>query len=241
MTSPVLLITALLAIPSGYLVAAPEENIAPQRPVSVEQTSGEVVYSFDTASNRTTVVLAASLEYPTVWRRILLGAPAVHAIRAAYEFDGRARSHAPDTIRLSLLSDEYTVAPTDQLLFGEPWPLLSISVGDSVARYAVGFSRRRQISPAPISNAASGYSMQNPRIIVQLPPAVQEIRVSETVTASLPICDFLGLINQKQVRGNVGRLQFTLDSGVVAGLRRFAQESTSPDTRICALDRLTTR
>jgi hypothetical protein len=224
MTSSALWISALLAIPSGCLPAAPEENFAPQKLLSVEQASGEIEYAFDTVSNRTSVVFVASLESRSAWRRVLLGTPAVHTIRAAYEFSGRIRSRAPDTIRISLLSDEYIVAQADRLPFGEPGPVLSIMLSDTtVARYAVGTAARREMSPARLVNAPSSASMQQSRIIIELPPTLQEIHISRTATASLPLCDFLGLINREQVRGNVGGLQFTLDSGVIAGLRDFAE------------------
>lgn len=236
MTSSALFITALLAIPSGYLVAAPEENLAPQKAASIEQASGEIEYAFDTASNRTTVVFAASLEPRSAWRRFLFGTPAVHTIRAAYAFEGRARSRAPDTIRISLLSDEYIVAPEDRLPFEEPEPVLSIMLSDTtVTRYAVGAATRREISSARLLNSSSSVSIQQPRIIVQLPPTIQEIDISRTATASLPLCDFLGLIDQDQVRGNVGGLEFTLDSGVIGGLRHFAEQFQSVDPGPCTI------
>ena len=224
MTSSALLITALLAIPSGYLVAAPEENLAPQKPVSIEQASGEIEYAFDSVSNKTAVVFVAALEPRSAWRRVLFGTPVVHTIRAAYDFDGRTQSRAPDTIRISLLSDEYIVAQADRLPFGEPGPVLSIVLSDTtVARYAVGTATRREMSPARLINPPSSFSMQQPRTIIQLPPTIQEIHISRTATASLPLCDFLGLINREQVRGNVGGLQFTIDSGIIAGLRHFSE------------------
>lgn len=239
MTSSALLITAMLVIRSGYLQAAPEENLAPQKPVSVEQASGEIVYAFDTVSNKTTVVFAASLESRSAWRRVLFGAPAVHTIRAAYAFDGRTRSRAPDTIRISLLSDEYTVSQADRVPFREPSPLLSIVLSDTtVALYAVGTATRREMSPARLVNSPSSHSIQQPRINIELPP-IQEIHISRTATASLPLCDFLGLINRDQVRGSVGGLEFSIDSGVIAGLRHFAEELPSFDPATCAFDRLT--
>src|SRR5256885_15135277 len=77
-----------LAIPGGYVLGMPDAGSSQQRPwlptSSADGFSGEILYEFDTALNKTTARFVASLGPRSVLRRLLLAAPEVHTLVATY-------------------------------------------------------------------------------------------------------------------------------------------------------------
>lgn len=186
--------------------------------------SGEIEYSFDTALNKTRARFKISLASRNILLRVFSGPPAVHTLVAVYEFRGRAPADHPDSVRLSLMSDEYKQAATQYFpLFGVE-PILVMSIGDTVVRYPLGIAQRVEeweIPNIPSSVSRPSRSDEPTRYFPQLP---REIHIERTATASIPICDFLALIYARDVHGTVAGLDFDLNDGVVSGLRAFAAQ-----------------
>jgi hypothetical protein len=189
--------------------------------------SGEIELAFDTAVNKTRVRFSTSLASGNVLVRVFLGAPAVHTLIADYEFGGRAPVYRPALVRVSLISDEYKRASSQDFPLWGVDPILAVSLGDTVARYPLGIAQMVEewlppattssVSPPPRGDDAIRYYQQ------QLP---REIHIERTATAWIPICDFLGLVSARNVHGTVAGLEFDLNDGVVSGLRQFAAKMT---------------
>jgi hypothetical protein len=186
--------------------------------------SGEIEYGFDTALNRTQARFKASLGSGNVLFRVFVAAPPVHTLIAAYEFRGRVPADYPDTVRLTLISDEYTQA-SDHFLLRGATPILVASLGDTVISYPLGIAQRVEewvVPNTPSVVTRSSGDNGSARYLPQQLPHV--IHIERTATASIPICDFLALVNTRNVRGTVAGLEFDLNDGVVSGLRRFAAQ-----------------
>ena len=202
-------------------VSSSERRVLP--PVSESAAfSGVIEYSFDTALNKTSARLETSLESRNVLVRKLLGPPTVHTLIAAYDFLGRGLPNHPDAVRLTLMSDEFKQASADYVPSLRPVPILVVSVGDTVFRYPLGIAQQTEVlvapsspsrvSRSPLGDAPTGYYQQ----------VTDEVHIARTATASIPICDFLTLLNARNIQGTAAGLEFVLDETVVSGLRAFA-------------------
>jgi hypothetical protein len=209
-------------------VGASERRILP--PVSQSDAfSGAIEYSFDTALNRTSARLETTLGSRNALTRALSGRPTVHTLIAAYDFRGRVLPDYPDSIRLTLVSDEFEHASSDYVPLFRVVPILAVSVGDTVYRYPLGIAQTTEdllapnvpsrVSLSPSGDAPIGYSQQ----------VTHEIHIARTATASIPICDFLTLVSARNLQGTAAGLDFHLDEAVVSGLRAFAVKM-NPDT-----------
>ena len=217
-------VSTAFAIPQA---SASERRVLP--PVSRSDAfSGAIEYSFDTALNRTSARLETQLGSRNALARAVFGSPTVHTLIATYDFRGRVLPDYPDSIRLTLISDEFEQASTDYVPVFRVVPILAISVGDNVFRYPLGIAQTTEdllppnvpsrVSLSPSGDARIGYSQQ----------LTHQIHIARTATASIPICDFLTLSSASNVQGTAAGLEFRLDEAVVSGLRAFAAKM-NPD------------
>ncbi|MDP9278447.1 MAG: hypothetical protein M3P00_03430 [Gemmatimonadota bacterium] len=222
----------VLALSVRTAFAIPQVNVSERRvlpPVSRSDAfSGAIEYSFDTALNKTSARLETTLGSRHALARVLLGPPTVHTLIAAYDFRGRVQPDYPDSIRLTLISDEFEQASSDYVPVFRVVPILAVSVGDTVFRYPLAIAQMTVELPAPnlpsrvslqtLRDAPIGYSQQ----------FTHEIHIARTATASIPICDFLTIVSARNVQGTAAGLDFDLDEAVVSGLRAFAAKM-NPD------------
>ena len=191
--------------------------------------SGEIEYSFDTALNKTRARFKTSLASGNILVRILSGPPTVHTLVAVYEFRGRVPADRPDSVRLSLMSDEYRQSATQYFPVLGVEPILVVSIGDTVIRYPLGIAQRVdewEVPNIPSSVSPPSRGREPTRNLPHLP---REIHIERTATALIPICDFLALVYARNVRGTVAGLDFDLNDGVVSRLRAFAAQM-NPNT-----------
>ncbi len=200
--------------------------------------TGEMDYVFDTALNKTSARFKTSLARGNAFFRVLAGPPPVHTLIADYEFAGRTPPHPPDAIRVSLMSSEFVQSPSEYRPSRGPEPVLVVTVGDRVGRYALGIAQKiEEIRVAEaVSQVAQLRRGTDPR--VNSPQSPSELHIERTATARIPICDFLALVHGGSVHGTVAGLEFDLNDDVVAGLRQFAAEmasasTTSPGSAYC--------
>jgi hypothetical protein len=182
---------------------------------------GEIEYTFDTALNKTRARFQSSLGSSNVVLRVLLGPPTVHTLIAVYDFRGRVLPNHPDSVRISLISDEIRQTPASYVPSVGTIPILLVSVGDTVVRYPLGIAQRTEEWMVPnggmnISRPSQG---EEPPHYSQLP---RQLHIERTATAWIPICDFLALVYAKGVHGTVAGLDFDLNERVISGLREFA-------------------
>ena len=108
-------------------VGSSERRVLP--PVSPSDSfSGAIEYSFDTALNRTSARLETSLGSRNALTRVLFGPPTVHTLIAAYDFRGRVPPNHPDSVRLTLMSDEFEQESPDYVPHFLVAPILAVSV-----------------------------------------------------------------------------------------------------------------
>jgi hypothetical protein len=186
--------------------------------------SGEIEYTFDTALNKTRARFETSLASRNVLLRVLVGEPTVHTLIAVYDFRGRILPNHPDSVRVSLISDEVRQAALGYFPSLGAEPILLVSIGDTVVRYPLGIAQRAEelIAPdlaSPISRSSRG---DEPTRYFQRP--THEVHIERTATAWIPICDFLALVYARNVHGTVAGLDFDLNESVISGLRQFAAE-----------------
>ena len=208
-------------------VASSERRVLP--PLSQSDAfSGAIEYSFDTALNRTSARLETPLGSRNALARAFFGPPTVHTLIAAYDFRGRVLPNHPDSVRLTLMSDEFEQTSSDYVPPFRVVPILAVSAGDTVFRYPLGIAQMTEELPAP--NLPSRVSLQTLRDapIAYSQQITHEIHIARTATASIPICDFLTLVTARNVQGTAAGLDFRLDEAVVSGLRAFA-EKMNPD------------
>lgn len=229
-----------LPLASASATVSPQERTSERRvwPTIVEGApiAGQIEYAFDTALNRTTARYRTSLAGGNVVVRILSGPPAVHTLLARYEFAGRAPGRPPDTVRVSLMSDEVrqSASPYRPLLGAEP--ILVINIGDTMARYPLGIAQKIEEWSAPNVTQQVVRTTPGTESVNNAANAAAELRIERTATAWIPICDFLALVRGKNVSGTVAGLDFELNEGVISGLRQFAADmapgSVAPSSQI---------
>lgn len=216
----------VLALPISVALGLPQERISESRvppPASMERGfAGEIGYAFDTALNMTRARFKAPLAKRGILSRIFGTTPAVHTLTATYAVAGRGLSIAPDSIRISLMSDEFSQAIPGNGPPPFPEPVLTIMIADSIVWLPLGISQKtvvwssrdrgqRAIRPSPGENIG----MNRNAIEAQM-------HIQRTATVRLSTCAFLALLAEKNMRGTVAGLEFEINEDVMAGLREFA-------------------
>lgn len=217
---------AMFLTPWTPVLASSDENYQQPRTwlpaPPVEAFAGQISYDFDSVLNKTTATYTAPLGKRDFLHRVFLSPPTVHTITASYVFAGRIPSRVPDTIRVRFESDEYIdIAPGSQLS-----PVneraMTIDLGEHAAvQHYLSLSQRIQIDSSPrtaLNRVGSGVHGQDSFRLLQ----VRQAHVKRRATTWLSTCEFLSLINQREIRGTVAGLEFTLNHDVVAGLNLFA-------------------
>jgi hypothetical protein len=218
------LLIAVLAAPLASAFAGSDEN-AQQRfslpSAPTEAFAGQISYDFDSVLNKTTASYTASLGKRGLLHRIFFPSPAVHTITASYVFVGRIASRVPDTIRVRLESDEYlvdTVGGEFALGYGR---VMTLDVGERAVQHSLSVSQRIEIDStprqAPNRLGASARAQDSFRLL-----QVRQTHIKRRATAWFSTCEFLSLINQREIRGTVAGLDFTVNPEVVTGLNLFA-------------------
>ncbi len=194
-------------------------------PSAPAEARGEISYEFDSVLNQTTATYVAPLGKRDLVHR-LFATPRVHTIIATYRFNGRIESHPPDTISVLLESDDYAQLNPDSRFVIVTQRTLNIAVGDRMVEHSLHVSQRVELEPQPRrgqENAVFAPGRQRFEQPAQTQLAQTELaRVRRKATAWFSICEFLALIDQREIRGTVAGLDFTLNPAVVAGLNRFA-------------------
>jgi hypothetical protein len=218
----------MLALPVSVALGSVQDKISESRvslPVSVERGfAGEMGYAFDTALNITHGSFRASLAPRGILSRIFRGTPTVHTLAAAYEVAGRAAGNTPDSIRVSLVSDEFSQAYPGNGPPPFPEPVLTITVADSVARLPLGISQKIEIWRSRDSGMRVVRSSQTRDFGASHNIPEPRMHIRRTATVRLSTCAFLALLAGKDARGTVAGLEFDINEDVMAGLREFAAE-----------------
>ena len=199
-------------------------------------SSGEIEYAFDTSLNKTSARFKTALASGNFFSRLFSVSHDVHTLIAVYEFGGRARVDPPDAVRLSLISDEFRQAPVgDRPSLGSV-PILVITIGDTVLRFPLGIAQRTELSSVPdvVSHLARASWDDRAGINVNARnresgdrhQPMTQLHIERTATAWIPLCDFIALVNGKDVHGTVAGLDFDISEDVLSGLRQFAAEMT---------------
>ena len=159
-----------------------------------------------------------------------MGPPTVHTLIAVYDFRGRVLPSRPDSVRVSLISDEFSQTTAQYIPSLGTTPILLVSVGDTVVRYPLGIAQKTEESIAPNAgmNISRPSQVEEPTKYSQLP---RQLHIERTATAWIPICDFLALVYAKDVHGTVAGLDFDLNEHVISGLREFAA-TMNPSTAV---------
>ncbi len=185
--------------------------------------SGEIEYAFDTALNKTQARLETSLASRNILSRMFSGSP-VHTLASIYEFGGHAATITPDSIRLSLSSAEYTQASPGYRPSPAAEPVLIITSEDSVVRFPLDIAQRTEVWSAPDFVSGTTRLPSGENLVTNSHESASQIYTRRTATVRLSTCDFLALINGKNVRGTVAGLDFDLSEEVISRLRQFATE-----------------
>lgn len=224
-------LTLALPFASASASVFPQASDARVSPPAAETGpfSGEIKLAFDTALNRTRVRFRTSLASGNVLVRVFLGAPPVHTLIADYEFGGRAPLYRPTLVRVSLLSDEYKQASSQDFPLRGVEPILVVSLGDTVARYPLGIAQMVEEWSAPVTASSVSRPPRGAESVRYYQQESRQIHIERTATALIPICDFLALVSARNVHGTVAGLDFDLNDGVVSGLRQFVAKM-NPDT-----------
>lgn len=231
-TASVLIGVALaLIIPAEESWGSPTEIDAQQRiflpAAPAEAFSGEIEYEFDTLRNVTRAQFQASLDAHGILGRMFLAAPTVHTIIATYQFAGRSVTRVPDSIRISLLSDEYVEQTREEhnALPPATRPLLELNMAHIHASYGIAFAQR-MVSKSGDSIFPETLHLPDRPMRVQM-LQTRQVQITRTATSFLSICEFLELISEEDVKGTVAGLDFALSHRVIAGLREFASQMKS--------------
>lgn len=225
----------VLALPLSVALGSPQERIGESRvllPASVEREfAGEIGYAFDTALNITRARFKASLTRRGILSRIFRGTPAVHTMTATYVVAGRGLSIAPDSIRISLMSDEFSQPFPGNGPPPFPEPVLTIAIADSEARLPLGISQKIEVWSSRDSGqrAVRPLRGENTAMNGNVPEA--QMRIQRTATVRLSTCAFFALLAEKNIRGTVAGLEFEINEDVMAGLREFASGMASQTQR----------
>jgi hypothetical protein len=221
----------MLALPVSSAMGSVQDRLNESRiplPASAERGfSGEIGYAFDTALNMTTVRFKTSLAPRGIFARMFRSSPAVHTLTAAYEFMGRGRADAPDSIRISLISDEFSDAYPGNALPQIPEPILTITLGDSMARFPLGISQKTEVWWPHDSVLRAPRSDRDVGAGINFNARPAQMHVTRNATVSVSACAFFGLIAGKDLHGTAAGLPFDLNEDVVAGLREFAAGMSS--------------
>ena len=185
--------------------------------------AGEIEYDFDHVLNRTQARFKGSLGSRKFLLKLFLPASPVHTLIATYEFEGRVPVASPDFVRLTLISDEYRRMTSQYSPLHEEQPILVASLGDTVLSYRLGIAQKVE-ELAPAAGSLVSHSTADNVSAMHTWQLPHEIHIERTANATIPICDFLALVNSRSVHGTVAGLEFDLNEGVVSGLRRFAAQ-----------------
>ena len=186
-----------------------------------EAFAGEISYEFDSVLNKTTASYTAPLGKRGFLHRIFFPPPTVHAITASYVFAGRIASHVPDTIRIRLESDEYVVATVGSEFGLGSDRVMTIDIGERAVRHYLSLSQRIELDSTPRQGNNRLGSSARAQDSFRL-PQIRQVHVKRRATAWFSTCEFLSLINQREIRGTVAGLEFTVNPEVVTGLSLFA-------------------
>ncbi|HEV7594045.1 MAG TPA: hypothetical protein VGO33_03525 [Gemmatimonadaceae bacterium] len=221
----------MLALPVSGALGSVQDKLNESRialPPSAEKGfSGEIAYEFDTALNMSTVRFKTSLAPRGIFARMFQSSPAVHTLTAAYEFMGRGRAGAPDSIRISLTSDEFSDAPPGNGLPRIPQPVLTVTLDDSVARFPLGISQKTEVWWPRDSVSRAAHSDRDVGAGINFNARQPQMHVTRDATVRLSACAFFGLVASKNLHGTVAGLPFELNEDVIAGLREFAAGMSS--------------
>lgn len=216
----------MLALPLSSALGSVQDKVNESRiplPPSGERGfSGEIEYAFDTALNMTTARFKTSLESRGIFSRIFRGSPPVHTLTAAYETVGREPLNAPDSIRISLVSDELSQAYSDNGLSRAPELALTLMLGDSVVRFPMSISQKTELWWPYDGLAREVHAPQGADARINFNAPTPPVHIHRTATVRVSICAFLALVVAKDVHGTAAGLGFELDEDVIAGLREFA-------------------
>jgi hypothetical protein len=189
--------------------------------------AGEIGYAFDTALNISTVRFKTSLAPRGIFARMFRSSPAVHTLTAAYEFAGRGRANAPDSIRMSFVSDEFSDAPPGNAPPRISEPVLTITLGDSMARFSLGISQKTEVWWPHDSVLRAARSDRDVGAGINFNARPPQMHVTRNATMRISVCAFFGLIAAKDLHGTAAGLPFELNEDVIAGLREFAAGMSS--------------
>ena len=216
----------MLALPVSSAVGSVQDKVSESRvplPASGERGfSGEIGYAFDTALNVTTARFKTSLASQSILSRIFRGSPTVHTVTAAYEILGRGPVNAPDSIRISLMSDEFSQSFAGDGSPPQREPVLTITLGDSVARFPLRIAQKTEVwwPRDSMSRLARSPRVGDSGINYNVP--VPEMHIQRSATVRVSTCAFLALLAAKDLHGTAAGLDFELNEDVIAGLREFA-------------------
>ena len=216
----------MLALPISVALGSVQEKISESRvslPASVERGyAGEIAYAFDTALNMTRAQFQASLARRGILASLFRATPAVHTVTAIYAVAGRGVGNAPDSIRISFISDEYSQAFPGNGPPPFPEPVLTVETAGSMASLPLGISQRIEVWSSRDTGLrairASGSEITS--VNRNVPQA--QMHIERTATARVSTCAFLALLAEKSMRGTVAGLEFEINEDVMAGLREFA-------------------
>ena len=215
----------LLALAISSARASTQDSLNEKRIASTASISpaGEIDYNFDTALNTTHARYISSLAPTNFFKRLFVSSP-VHTVIATYDFGGRVNGAMPDAVRLTLLSDEYKLGTADDLPASLPLPMLIVHVDNSFHYYPLSVGQRTETWSERELLARPGNSQNSNASNANANPGRTGVHVARTATVSIPICEFLALVNGHDVRGTVVDLDFQLREHVLRGLRRFVAE-----------------
>lgn len=224
------------ALPRTATCTSPDESDVIQQRTwlpnsAAEAFAGEIHTEFDTALNSTSVQFVVSLQQHGALRKIFLSTPAVHTLVASYRLAGISGWRVPDRVRVTLRSDEYTYAESDNYPMPPADAFLTIDVGDHRRAYPVVIAQRTNVSPKPDALNRNPLFWRGTGSVQTSPIPLFEIHVARSATALLALCEFLALTTGTEMRGNVAGLDFSLDRDVIAGLREFALQATAGEER----------
>lgn len=216
-------VIALLLTPRAPVFASSHED--EQQHVglpaaSVETFAGEISYEFDSVLNKTTATYVAPLGKRGLVRQIFFAAPTVHTITVAYQFASRIASRVPDSIRVELDSDDYIDPDSANPFVFVTQPLMSIGIGGRVVQHSLSVSERIEIETGSLVHpywvTANGFLQPTQT------PLIKRAHVKRRATSWVSSCEFLSMLDEKEIRGAIAGQDFILDRDVVTGLRLFA-------------------